>query len=234
MTLPKIESKKYTLTIPSTKKAIEYRPFLIKEEKLLLNAQTQSNTEKTLSALKEVVSNCTFNAFDVDTLTSFDLEYIFLKLRSVSVSNINEIKVNCEKCDGENIVKVDLNNVEIIETALDKKIMLTDQVGVNMKFLTVKDVSSFSGKDDNDQSIVMDMIINSIETIFDNDGVYKASDSTYADLEEFVNSLNRSQIEKIETFISSAPKLQYTANFKCSHCKEHNSTDITGVKSLLI
>jgi hypothetical protein len=234
MPLPKIESKKYTLTIPSTGKNVEYRPFLVKEEKLLLNAQKETNTEKTLNALKEVVSNCTFNAVNIDSLTSFDLEYIFLKLRSLSVNNITEIDIQCEKCNHENKIKIDLNNVIIVDNSTKKEIMLTDNVGVNMKFLTVKDVSSFSGKDDNDQSIVMDMIIHSIDSIFDDSGVYKASDSTYSDLEEFINSLNRSQIEKIENFISSSPKLQYNTKFKCSYCKEHNSIDIIGAKALLI
>jgi hypothetical protein len=232
MALPILESPKYTVEIPSTKKAIEYRPFLVKEEKILLMAQESQDSREMLNAMKDIIRACTFEKVDVNALTSFDLEYIFLKLRSKSVGEISNVNIKCSECEAQNPVEINLDEVQVkFDDSISKMVMITDTVGVNMRHIRVKDMSALTDDKKSQSDLINEVVIASIESIFDAEKVYLAENSTKAELITFINSLNRAQMQKIEAFIAAVPALKETVQFKCKGCGHDNSLELSGTQA---
>jgi len=232
MALPILTSLKYTLTVPSTQKTIEYRPFLVKEEKILLIAQESADNEEIIAAMKNIISACTFEKVDPNTLTTFDLEYIFLKLRSKSVGELTDINCKCSKCEAFTKTTINLDEIKFdFNPKKDKVIMLTDKVGLNMRYIQVKDMNALMNDTREKGDMITDVVIASIASIFDDAGVYSSEQTSRSEMETFINSLNRSQMSHIETFIAEAPKLAHTVNFTCKSCKEENTLELVGAQS---
>ena len=232
MALPILESPKYTVEIPSTKKAIEYRPFLVKEEKILLMAQESQESREMLNAMKDIIRACTFEKVDVNALTSFDLEYIFLKLRSKSVGEISSVNIKCSACGVPNPVEINLDEVAVkFDDSISKTIMITNTVGVNMRYIRVKDMGALTDDKKSQSDLINEVVIASIESIFDADKVYPTENSSKAELIVFINSLSRSQMQKIEAFIAAVPALKETVKFKCKGCGHDNSLELSGTQS---
>jgi hypothetical protein len=233
MKLPTIETPKYRLTLPSTKKIIDYRPFLVKEEKILLLAQEANDHESIMTAIRDIISACTFNKINIDELTSYDIEYIFLKLRSKSVGEKSQVQCRCEKCETYTTVDIDLDAIEVTwpEEKLDNVIMLTDIIGVTLKHIKISDIKKSFNDDEQASETLTSIIIASIENIFDSEKVYDAKDSSYDELLTFINSLNRNQITKIEEYIANTPKLEHTLNFNCKSCKYDNAVLLSGLQT---
>ena len=232
MSLPILVTPKYTLTIPSTGKTITFRSFLVKEEKILLIAQESGNNEEIISAMKNIISACTFSAVDPDSLASFDLEYIFLKLRSKSVGEIAELSCKCSKCEA--FTKTTLNLEEIkfdLDPKKDKIIMLTEKIGINMKYIQVRDMTVLMNETRDRGDMITDVVIASIASIFDENGVYPSEQTSREEMDTFINSLNRQQMNLIETFIAEAPKLTHKIKFVCKSCKEENIIELSGAQS---
>jgi len=231
MNLPKIETPKYTLTVPSTGAQLEFRPFLVKEEKILLMAQESDNNKELFKAIRDVIDACTFEKAKVSDLTNFDLEYIFLKLRAKSVGEISDITVKCKHCDAKNDITVNINEIEVVKNEeLPEKIMLTDTVGIIPKYISASVMDSTI--DTSNPSQALNYYIKSvIDSIFDDSKVYPISETSDADFEEFINSLNREQMKKIENIIENSPKLSKDVVFNCIKCKEENKITITGAES---
>ena len=232
MALPTLQSPKYTVEIPSNKKVIEYRPFLVKEEKIMLMAQESQDSREMLQAMKDIINACTFDKVDITTLTSFDLEYIFLKLRSKSVGEISNVKIECTECKSPHDLQINLDDIKVnINPDAISTIMLTDTIGVNLRYIRVKDMALLSDDTKNQSEIIEDVIIASMESIFDDTAVYPTDTSTRAELQTFINSLNRAQMAKIETFIAETPKLEEKINFKCKKCSHQNDIVLSGIQS---
>jgi phage FluMu protein Com len=232
MSLPIITSPKYTLDIPSTGVAIEYRPFLVKEEKVLLIAQESQEQSQIMTAIKDVIRACTYGKIDPDALASYDLEYIFIKLRAKSVGEISTVGIKCSECDAVNNVDIDLDKITVSSALPESKIQLTDSIGVSMKPMNMKDLSRIASKKNvtaADQMI--DSVIACIEHIYDSTTIYLKENSTRAELESFIGSLSRAQMQKIESFIMNLPKVEHTVEFKCSKCKHDNTHTISGVQA---
>lgn len=232
MALPILESPKYTVEIPSSKKTIEYRPFLVKEEKILLMAQESQDSREMLNAMKDIIRACTFEKVDVNTLTSFDLEYIFLKLRSKSIGEISHVNIKCSSCEVSNPIEINLDEVQVkFDDSVSRTIMITDSVGVNMRYIRVKDMSALTDDKKSQSDLINEVVIASIESIFDAEKVYAAENSTKAELITFINSLNRSQMQKIEAFIAAIPALKEDVKFKCKGCGHDNSLELSGTQA---
>jgi len=232
MALPILESPKYTVEIPSTKKVIEYRPFLVKEEKILLMAQESQDSREMLGAMKDIIRACTFEKVEVNMLTTFDLEYIFLKLRSKSVGEISHVNIKCSSCEVQNPVEINLDEVAVkFDDSVSKTIMITDVVGVNMRYIRVRDMNALTDNKKSQSDLINDVVIASIESIFDAEKVYPAENSSKAELITFINSLNRSQMQKIESFIAAAPSLKQTVEFKCKGCGHDNQLELSGTQA---
>lgn len=209
MALPKIQQPLFELTIPSNGKTVQFRPFVVKEEKLLLIAQQSENDKDVLRAIKQIINNCVVNDIDVDSLATFDLEYMFLKIRAKSVNNI--VKLSYRDNEDENLYEFDLNldDVEVIQSKkVDMKIKISDQVGIVMRYpkaSITEEIEEFN----NEVDLMMFFVKKCIETIYDDETVYPANEYSDEELEEFIDSLDVATFDKIKEFFESMPRLYH-------------------------
>lgn len=228
MPLPVLETIKYETVIPSTGKKIEYRPFLVKEEKILLLAQESGDSDQIIRALKDIINSCTFEKVNVDNLAVYDLEYLFLQLRAKSVGEIIDLQVKCKECERVNQLQVNLSSVQVEHSSkkMSNKIELTETVGIIARPIPVKDIGKVSDKTED----FVKMIALCIESIYDDSNVYNSSDVSEKELLTFVESLSRSQVEKIEKFISNQPKLLHKESYTCHSCNAINTIQMEGLQ----
>jgi DNA-directed RNA polymerase subunit M/transcription elongation factor TFIIS len=233
MPLPKLEANKYPAVIPSTNKTIEFRPFLVKEEKILMIAQESKDPSQIFEAMQDIIKACTFDSVDASELTTYDLEYLFLQLRAKSVGETANIKIKCEECDEYNEVSINLLDakVEFPKEKVDKKIQLSDTVGIIMRPITIAKSEFLSKKGDDDADALIHTVIASIESIYDDNGVYQTDDTSEDDLKDFVESLSRVHLELIQKYLSAQPKLKLKVEFKCSKCGHDNVRILEGLES---
>lgn len=212
MALPTIDLPTYELEVPSTGKTIKYRPFLVKEEKVLLLALETGDEKGIEQAVKNLLKGCIISRLKLESLATFDLEYIFLKIRAASVGEIVEMEVTCLD-DNETKVtyNLNLNDVEVsFPEGHSNKIMLTDDTGVIMKYPGFDRFveASVSGRELTTED-VFDIIAESIDQIFQGEDVYDSSTTTKKEFREFVENMTTSQFEEMQKFFESAPKLSH-------------------------
>lgn len=231
MALPKLTSAKYSLDVPSTGETIEYRPYLVKEEKILMLAMESRDRKQMITALRDVISGCTEGRINIEKYTLFDLEYIFIKLRSKSVGENSNVGVKCQDCGTQNSVAINLEQIEVAGTIETKsqKIELTDTVGVMLRYPTVKGLQRQITKDKLDEESTMAAIVSAIESIYDADNVYPAENETQKDLLEFVESLTSDQFRKMTDFFEDMPKLKHKIEFECKSCNAKNEVTLEGL-----
>lgn len=241
MALPVIATPKYELILPSTKKKYKYRPFLAKEEKILLMAMEGGDEKEILLAIKDIIKSCV-EGLDSNNLPTFDLEYVFLKLREKSVSDIitfytrhkNGINSKGEECDRKGEVQVDLSKVEIqFNEDHSNKIQLDDKIGLVMKYPTLEFIEEV-GSDSKDSSAIFDMIKRSIDYIYDSENVYNISDYSDTEVNDFIESMTHAQLEKIQDFFTTLPKLSYTVKWRCEKCGVVEEIVIEGLTNFFI
>lgn len=233
MALPVIDTPRYTATIPSTGKKFTFRTFLVGEEKILMLALESQSQESIVNAIKNIISTCTFQKVDPSSLTTFDLEFMFLKLRSKSVGETVTLKLKCEKCDKPTEVEIDLDSIQVDMTKVpSNKIKLTEKVGVIMKWPTIDVITDLASKSEKEQrDMVYDVIISCIESVYDEKSIHSASDQTKEEMVAFIESLNSEQLGRVQNYIEAMPKLQHQAEFTCAHCKEKNSILVKGLQN---
>ena len=216
MPLPKINTPMFDFVIPSTKKKIKIRPMLVKEEKILLIAKESKENGDILNAIKQVVNNCIIDSdIDIDKLPIFDLEYLFIKIRSISVSNITKVSYKDNEDNKVYDFDVDLDKIKVIfPETIEKRIMISDDTGIILKY---PDASLYS--DDiflnNSETEVFEMMaLNCIEKIFAGDEIHVPKDYTKAELMEFLENMDIISFNKFREFTSNLPKMEYTINYK--------------------
>ena len=215
MSLPKLDKPTFEMTIPSQKKAVRFRPFLVKEEKILLVAQ-QGETEKDIIyAIKQVLTNCVLDqSFDVDKLTTFDLEYMFLKLRAKSVNNIIEVSYRDVEDDKVYDFEIDLDTIEVKypETEISNKITVSDAVGIIMKYPSVTILDNIP--ENATSTDIVDYLIRScIESIYDEETVYPIEDQPEEEVTEFLDSIDIESFNKVRAFLDNLPKLYHKLEY---------------------
>jgi hypothetical protein len=215
MALPKLASAKYELTLPSTGEKVEYRPFLVKEEKMLMLAQQSGAQADILRAVEEIVSSCTFEKIDSKKLPFFDLEYVFLQLRAKSIGETSTISILCPD-DKETRVKVDINLTDIQcqrELGHDNNIKITDSIGIIMDYPRVDNVSIIDEKL-SEAETAFSMIKTCIRQIYDTENVYDKNDMDDDELDEFIGSMSHEQFLKIQDFFNTMPKVKHMVKIK--------------------
>ena len=232
MALPKLDVPIYELTVPSTDEKIKYRPFLIKEEKILLIAMESGENEDVIQAVKQIVSECTFNVLKLGDMPMFDVEYIFLQIRSKSVGEVSKLKILC-KDDGKTYanVEVDLTEIEVqVNDDHTNKIELTDEMGVMMKYPTI-DSFSVAGISDITAENMLDVIVACIDKIYDKKGeeVYDSKDSSKKELTDFVEGMNTTQFQDVQAFFDSMPKLRHEITVVNPKTKVKNVVALSGL-----
>ena len=217
MALPRIDVPTYELVVPSTDEKIKYRPFLVKEEKLLLIAMESGKNEDILRGVKDIVDSCTFNKLKLGNMPMFDIEYIFLQIRSKAVGEVSTLRVLC-KDDGETYAKVevDLTKIEVqVDDTHTNKIVISDEMGVIMKYPTI-DSFAENGVEDMTPSNMINVIVACISQIYDKKGeeVFDAKDQTKEELIEFIEQLNTKQFAELQKFFDTMPKLKHVVKIE--------------------
>jgi hypothetical protein len=210
MALPKIGIPTYELELPSTGKTVKYRPFVVKEEKVLLLALESEDEKQIKNAVKDLIKNCVQTRIKVDDLPSFDLEYIFLRIRAASVSEEITMMVTCQDDNTTQMeVNIDLNEVKVFKPeGHTNKIMLDDHTGIVMKYPGMDRFidSEFLNKDIKTDEI-FDFIADSIDQIYNEEEVWDSSTTSKKEMKEFVESLTAKQFESIQNFYETMPRL---------------------------
>ena len=232
MALPKLTTPTYELEVPSTDEKIQYRPFLVKEEKILLIAMESGKNEDIIEAVKQIVSECTFNKLNLGTMPMFDVEYIFLQIRSKSVGEVSKLKLLCpddNKTYAE--VEVKLDDVKVqVEDGHTNKIELDNDMGLIM---TYPNIDSFknSGVTTITASNMLDVIGTCILQIYEEDGekVYDAKDQTKKELSDFIENLQSKHFKKVQGFFDTMPKLRHTIKIKNPKTKKESEITLQGL-----
>ena len=241
MALPRLETPTYELTVPSTGQKVEYRPFLVKEEKMLLMAAEDGSPKTVTNAMKDIISACTEGELNLKTLASFDIEYIFLQLRGKSVGDVINLNlkkpdsIECEEpeCPGSTEVRIDIDDIKIdTSSIIDSKIELTEDIGIKLGYPQLDSVQKYTTKDGGmDPEGVFKMINDCIEYIWEGKEIYKAKDSTQKELNDFIESLNTEQFNKIRNFFESMPRLRHEVAWTCSKCDKSAPLLLEGIDS---
>jgi len=216
MTLPRIAVPKYTLIIPSSGKEVSYRPFLVKEEKILLIAMESEEETQMISAIKDIIENCVYDDLDVKNMPMFDIEYIFLQLRAKSKGEIIDLSFECGKCKKPITAQVDLSKIETTRTeGHDTKIPLSDDIGVIMKYPSME-IQNVINKENTDVENIFSTIISCIDSIWDKESVYASKDHTQQEINDFLESLPDDSFTKIQKFFDTVPVLKHEFELKCT------------------
>lgn len=214
MSLPKIMHPTFNVTIPSTKKTIRMRPFLVKEEKILLMAQTSENPKDIVLAIQQVVNNCLIDQVDVTDLTTFDIEYLFLKLRGKSVSNVIELKYTDPTDDNRYDIVVNVDDVEVLfNPEHTNKIEITEKAGIILKYPKADVTEKMSSKMESEVEMLFELMKYCIDQVYDETEVYDTSEYTNDQINEFVEALDISTFQKIQKFIETMPKLYHEVTY---------------------
>ena len=231
MPLPVISTPTYELNIPSTGQAVQYRPFLVKEEKILLMANEGGETSEIVRAMKQIIGNCIQDGYNTDGMPLFDVEYIFLKLRSKSVNEISEVGFRCPKCDEVNKIEINLSEVEIeTDNTHTDKIELTDDIGLIMKYPQLDSINMNDLQDTNVDAI-FDVVSSCIDSIYQGEEIYDSKDYTKEEISEFINNLTQEQFQNIQQFFDTMPKLSHTVPYDCSKCEYDEPLIIEGLQN---
>ena len=233
MNLPVLNTPTYEMEIPSTGEKIKYRPFLVKEQKLLMMAQESGDEAAQMRTVGEIVKNCTFNKIDKpDTMATVDIEYMFLMTRAQSVGSKIPMTVTCPD-DGETKVEHEINIDEIKVKKTDghtNVIMLTDDIGITMKYPNLDMVKKFTNTA-NITEVSFEMIKSCIQNIFDKDQVY--DEMSDKDLQSFIEQMNTEQFEKLTQFFDTMPKLSHTFKVKNPNTGVESDIVLEGLDSFL-
>ena len=233
MALPQVNSSRYSTKLPSTGVDIEYRPYLVKEEKIMMVALESKDNKQIVGAMKDVAQACILTDVDVDKLTAFDLEWMFLQLRSKSVGETADVKVKCQQDDCESMteVSVDLSEVEMDDYEPNRVIQLNDNIGVQMVYPSVSLVEKYDEEKLKNVDGIFDMIIDCLETIYDKDAVYQVKDERREDVKDFVEALTSGQFSQLAEFMQKIPSVKKRVEWCCSKCEANNEMELRGLQS---
>jgi len=231
MALPKLNTPTYELILPSNGKKVKFRPFLVKEHKVLLTMSEAENSEVS-RIIRELVEVCTFKTINVNTLPHFDIEYIFMHLRAKSIGESVDVIVNCD-CGEKIDTSFNIDDLKVVtKEGHTNKIFVSEEIGIEMTYPSIDDIVGVFASNDNQK--VIDLIINSIGGVFDKSDYYDARDQTREELEEFVYSLTKEQFDKLEQFFVTAPKIVQVIECDCPKCGKHNVSRLEGLQNFFV
>lgn len=223
----KISTPTFNEVVPSSKKKVKLTPFRVGDEKVLLMASQSKDNKQMLNALKTVIGNCV-SGVEVEDLAFFDMEYLFLKLRSVSVGETSEIGVQCEECKEVNKMTVDLTKVKVHEDKDHEKVIhVTKDIILEMKYPEVETLVGL----DNSIEKFLDVVCQSVDKLYHGENVYEITPADYDDVKNILNELTSKQFEIIQNFFATLPKMKHDVDFKCKDCGHENHKSIEGLAS---
>ncbi len=243
MSLPKLDTPKFTLTVPSTGKELKYRPFLVREQKIMLQAVEMQDDDQLNNAVEDVIRACTFDEFDVDNSPVYDVEYVLLHIRAKSSGEVVEMFYRCNNeikqfgeshiCGAKIPVHIPLLDVPVERPEKhETKIMLTHDVGMTMRDLPYSVYKTSTGK--NLADVGIDIIAACVLNIFDTDNVYSRKDFSNEELIDFIQGITSDQFTDIERFVETTPKLEMKVPMKCPSCGSEDTITLTGLDDFLV
>lgn len=231
MALPIINTPEFEATIPSSGKQIFFRPFLVKEEKILFMALQGNDPSEITNAVKRILTACILtDDIDVDKLATFDVEYLFLKLRGKSVGENIELSLrhSQSECEHTQQVSVDIDSINVqFPEGYTNTIMLNDDVGIKLRHPSIGDASKVTNASDFDS--IVGLIADCVESVFDPNTVYE--DFTKQQLVEFIEALNQKQFEQVRQFFEKTPKLSHKIEWTCPQCEKNEKITIEGLSN---
>ena len=232
MALPQLNTPTYELEIPSTGVKVNYRPFLVKEQKVLMIASEQGGERALLKAVGRIIKDCTMGMIEnPEDLPTFDMEYIFLKIRGKSVGDKVELNLLCPDDEKTRVpTEIDLNEIKIEKGESTNTIQLSDEIGITMKYPTVKDLINF-GNEKSTVKMTFDIVQSCTVNIFDANDVYE--DFSRKELQDFFDQLNTEQFDKIQNFFDEMPKLRHTVKVKNPNTGVESDIVLEGLQSFL-
>jgi len=238
MALPLANVAKYELTLPSQQKTINFRPFLVKEEKILLMAMESGESKEMISAIKEIVKSCTFGELLAENHPMFDIEYVFLQIRAKSVGEKAKLKVLCPD-DGETYadVEVDLAKVEVFVDDDHSPNVVIDEdrkLGVTLKYPSLKDIDGETLTGEVNIEKTYKMIENSVESIYEGETVHLSKDIDKKELTEFLDNLSADQMKKLTAFYNSMPRLEHKVQVTNPKTKVESEVTLKGLASFFV
>lgn len=227
--LPKVQTPSYSLTLPSSGKKIEFRPFLVKEQKALLIAMESPEDNAMTETTLAVVQACLFDKVNVKQLPKVDVDYIFMKLREKSVGEQIELVVTCSDCKKTQDYIFDVTKIKVDKSENhSNNIQISPDMGLIMRLPTFNEVSDLM----NDYTVenIYKTVVQCIEQIYDSETVYLTKDMKYQDIENWVDDLTQEQYEKLEEFYKTAPRLVSQIEYTCKSCGKEHKIELEGIE----
>ena len=235
MALPMMKAPLYNTIIPSSKKEVKFRPFLVKEEKALLLAQQSEDPKVMINTLKSIIQNCIVDDVDVDKLAIFDYEYLFTQIRAKSVGEIVELMFLCDTCTDEKAkapVNLDISKFAVeFPEGHSNKIELFDDVGIMMKNPNIDTLEKLEQVNDGDVNAIFDVVADCMESVYTTEEVFNTKDQTKQEVLDFLENLTQEQFKKIENFFLTMPKLRQKVEYDCPVCNKHHVKTMEGLES---
>lgn len=228
MAIIDIRLPKYTVILPISKLKVEYKPFTVKEEKILMLAQEENNTDAIIQSVDQIISNCTFGKYSVETLNKIDAEFLFVQLRNKSMGEGVEIRAICKECDHKTPMTMNLDTVKIIN--IPTKIApfkILDDVWITLKYPSLKDALILDETDSN-TAIAM-----SLDTIIEGESIKMASDYTMAERVDLIESMTNLQIASLKPFFDNFPTLVLDLEYTCK-CGFKNDIHVEGIENFFV
>lgn len=230
MALPLLSTPEYDIEVPSTKETITIRPFLVKEEKILLTALEGGDEKEIVKSIKQVMKNCILSDVEIDNLSFFDFEYIFLMMRSKSVGDVIELNLE-HHCGQMNKVSIDINSIQVqFSEDHSDTIKLNDDISIKMKYPTISNTDMFT--DTNDVNKVFEIMETSVDYVYDSETVY--DEFTKEELKSFLESMDKDQLEKIMDFFNTMPSLEHKIEYTCTNCGEVQKYILRGISDFFM
>lgn len=233
MALPKLnDAPKYSITIPSTGNEVRYRPYLVKEEKVLMMAFESGDQKQTLGAIVDTLKSCIQDDVDVNRLTTFDIEYLFTQIRSKSVGETATVYLKCSNCEHKNETDINISEVQVKVGENDNVIELTPNISVEMKYPSYTDIQS-SDLNGDELEVGFNLVASCIDAILTEDERISTSDVSPKEVLEFIENMTQEQFQKIGEFMESMPAMMHTEDFACEKCGTQNSVTLRGMQDFL-
>lgn len=234
MALPKINNvPKYSMKIPSTGKTITYRPFLVKEQKILLMAMESQDAKQILRSITDTIESCVIGPIDTAKLATFDVEYIFIQIRASSVGEVASVKITCKECNLANEVDINLQDIKIdIDPNVSNKVKLNDDYIIEMRYPTYNDLAKKDQLLQDSPSpteTLLSLITMSLDKLLTNEEVIDLTTQTPEDLQQFVENLTTDQFKQLVQFVENVPSLKHQVKFECISCKTANTYNLEGI-----
>jgi hypothetical protein len=242
--LPKLDIPIFETKLISSGQTVKFRPFLVKEQKLLLMVNQNDDVKEAIKVVKQVLKNCIVDDINIDDLPSFDLEWMFLNLRAKSVNEVVDLKYQCnniikdENDENKQCSSVEKFQIKLLDIKPTKgenhtnKIQLSEKLGIVMKYPTFEMIAKLDNKSEDE--ILMDLLTNCIDYIYDEDNIYRTKDLPKEEIVEFIDSMQQKDLEKIQDFFETAPKIKHTVNFDCKKCGYKEDIPVEGLQNFFI